>query len=141
MQICKLFADSKSRVQELSNDVSFVIFVHQTWDLEGGGQIDPLSISWFSGTPAELTSKKFRFSFHLKHWVSATNSDFFNSYIFAIQFAVDLRYFKLWITSNNLSLKYQRTARPGCKDIGITKFKFVAKTQNLYIPWMEKIII
>ena len=36
------FADSKSRAQELSNDVSFVIFGLQTWDLEGGwGQIDP----------------------------------------------------------------------------------------------------
>ena len=31
------FADSKSRGKELSNDVSFVIFGHQTWDLEGGG--------------------------------------------------------------------------------------------------------
>ena len=31
------FADSISRAQELSNDVSFVIFGHQTWDLEGGG--------------------------------------------------------------------------------------------------------
>ena len=42
MQI--FFADSKSRAQELSNDVSFVIFGHQTWDLErGGGQIDPTS--------------------------------------------------------------------------------------------------
>ena len=30
------FADFKSRAQELSNDVSFVIFGHQTWDLEGG---------------------------------------------------------------------------------------------------------
>ena len=28
---CK-FADCKSRAQELSNDVSFVIFGHQTWD-------------------------------------------------------------------------------------------------------------
>ena len=35
------FADSKSRAQELSNDVSFVIFGHKTWYLEGGGQIDP----------------------------------------------------------------------------------------------------
>ena len=35
------FVDSKSRAQELSNDVSFVIFGHKTWDLEGGGQIDP----------------------------------------------------------------------------------------------------
>ena len=36
---CKanVFADSKSRAQELSNDVSFVIFGHQTWDLERGG--------------------------------------------------------------------------------------------------------
>ena len=42
MQICNFFfADSKSRAQELSNDVLFVIFGHQTWDLEGGGQIDP----------------------------------------------------------------------------------------------------
>ena len=31
------FADSKSRAQELSNDVSFVIFGYKTWDLEGGG--------------------------------------------------------------------------------------------------------
>ena len=36
LQICTFFADSK----KLSNDVSFVIFGHQTWDLEGG-QIDP----------------------------------------------------------------------------------------------------
>ena len=32
-----IFTDSKSRTQELSNDVSFVIFGHQTRDLEGGG--------------------------------------------------------------------------------------------------------
>ena len=37
LQICKFFADSTSRAQELSNDVSFVIFGNQTWDLEGGG--------------------------------------------------------------------------------------------------------
>ena len=48
------FADSKSRAQDLSNDVSFVIFGHQTWDL-GGGQIDPPpNISWFSSTPAGI---------------------------------------------------------------------------------------
>ena len=29
------FADSKSRAQELSNDVSFVIFGHQTWAFPG----------------------------------------------------------------------------------------------------------
>ena len=34
LQICTFLADSKSRAQELSNDVSFVIFGHQTWDLE-----------------------------------------------------------------------------------------------------------
>ena len=28
------FADSKSRAQELSNYVSFVIFGHKTWDLD-----------------------------------------------------------------------------------------------------------
>ena len=41
INFCKLanfFADSKIRAQELSNDFqSFVIFGHQTWDLEGGG--------------------------------------------------------------------------------------------------------
>ena len=36
-----MFVDSKSRAHELSNDVSFVIFGHKTWDLEGGGQIAP----------------------------------------------------------------------------------------------------
>jgi len=35
------FADSKSRAQELSNDVSYVIFGHKTWDLEGGGPAYP----------------------------------------------------------------------------------------------------
>ena len=47
-----MFEDSKSRAQELSNDVSFVIFGHKIWDLEGGSI--PLSISWFSSTPAEI---------------------------------------------------------------------------------------
>ena len=37
------FADSKSRAQELSNDVSFVIFGHQAWDLEGGVNLTPPS--------------------------------------------------------------------------------------------------
>ena len=36
-KFANFFAGSKSRAQELSNDVSFVIFEHQTWDLEGGG--------------------------------------------------------------------------------------------------------
>ena len=31
------FADSRSRAQDLFNDVSFVIFGHQTWDLEEEG--------------------------------------------------------------------------------------------------------
>ena len=40
-KFANLFADSKSRAQELSNDVSFVIFGHQTWDLEGGVKLTP----------------------------------------------------------------------------------------------------
>ena len=45
LQICKnsiftnlliFFADSNGLAQELSNNVSFVIFGHQKWDLEGG---------------------------------------------------------------------------------------------------------
>ena len=35
-KFANFFADSKSRAQELFNDVSFVVFGHQTWDLEGG---------------------------------------------------------------------------------------------------------
>ena len=45
-KFANFFAYSKSRAQELSNDVSFVIFGHPTWDLD--------SISWFSSTPAEI---------------------------------------------------------------------------------------
>ena len=45
LNFCKLanfFGDSTSKAQELSNDVSFVIFGHKTWDLEVGEcQIDP----------------------------------------------------------------------------------------------------
>jgi len=51
-----VFVDSKSRAQELSNDVSFVIFGHQTLDLEGGSN----SISWFSSTPAEIGLRRFK---------------------------------------------------------------------------------
>ena len=36
-QFAKFFEDSKSRAQELSNDVSFVKVGHQTWDLKEGG--------------------------------------------------------------------------------------------------------
>ena len=45
------FADSKSRAQDLSNDVPFVIFGLQTWDLEA-------RIFWFSSTPAEIGLNK-----------------------------------------------------------------------------------
>jgi len=40
-KFANFFADSKSRAQELSNDVSFVIFGHQTCDLEGGVKLTP----------------------------------------------------------------------------------------------------
>ena len=54
-----MFADSKSRAQELSNDVSFVIFGHKAWDLEGGRvKLTPPGISWFSSTPAGIGSIK-----------------------------------------------------------------------------------
>ena len=55
LQICKSLADSKSRAQELSNDVSFVFFVHQIWDLEGGQKTPP--VSWFSSNPAGIGLK------------------------------------------------------------------------------------
>jgi len=40
-KLANFFADSKSRAQELSNDVSFVIFGHKTWDLEEGVKLTP----------------------------------------------------------------------------------------------------
>ena len=36
------------------------------------------------------------------------------------------------VGSNNLWMNYQRFTLSGCKDMGIRKFKFVAKTQFLY---------
>jgi len=35
--------------------------------------------------------------------------------------------------ANNSSLKYQKNTPSGCKDKGISKFEFVAKTQFLWI--------
>ena len=35
------------------------------------------------------------------------------------------------VRSNSQSLKYHRFIPPGCKDIGVRKFKFVAKNQFL----------
>ena len=49
----QFFADSKSRAQELSNDVSFVIIGHQTWDLEGGDP-SPQHILVFKYPRAEI---------------------------------------------------------------------------------------
>ena len=55
-KFANFFADSKSRAQELSNDVSFVIFGDQTRELEEGwgSNWPPPSISWFSSTPAGI---------------------------------------------------------------------------------------
>ena len=36
-----------------------------------------------------------------------------------------------FVKENNQSLKYQRFTQSGRKDIGLTKFEFVAKTQIL----------
>jgi len=45
------------------------------------------------------------------------------------------------VRSNNLSLKYQRVTTSGFKDIGVSIFKFVAKTQFLMLKRnkMEKL--
>ena len=59
MQIGNFFADSKSRAQELSNDVSFVIFGHQTWYLEGGGvKLTPaeIGLNTFSQIKVKISS-------------------------------------------------------------------------------------
>ena len=71
-KFANFFADSKSRAQELSNDVSFVIFWHQTWDLEGvGGQIDPpqriLVFKYPSRDRVKDKKNRFFFIFTFKH--------------------------------------------------------------------------
>ena len=86
MQICKFFADSKSRAQELSNDVSFVIFEHKKWDLEGGGQIDPpSSTSWFSSTPAEIGLKCLFFRHLQGIWEYLIQSLYFKPRLFYVR--------------------------------------------------------
>ena len=58
-KFANFFADSKSKAQDLSNDVSFVIFGHKTWDLEGGDKLpSPPRISWFSSTPAGIGTRQ-----------------------------------------------------------------------------------
>ena len=64
-----------------------------------------------------------------RNWVFATNSDFLIP-ISLQPDGVNLQYFKL--SSNRIhSLKYQRSPTLNCKDIGIRKSGFVAKTQFL----------
>ena len=41
---------------------------------------------------------------------------------------VDISNYK-FVTLNNLSVKYQRFTRSGCKNIGIRKFGYTVKTQ------------
>ena len=46
------------------------------------------------------------------------------------------------VRSDNLSLKYQSFTTLGCKDVGVRKFEFVAKTQFLrYLLQFPKQII
>ena len=81
-KFANFFADSKSRAQELSNDVSFVIFGHQTCDLEEGGQIDPPPHILVFKYPSRDRVNKFgtvvavtefsSFAGHLKHWIKHT---------------------------------------------------------------------
>ena len=58
---------------------------------------------------------------------------FLNSYNLATRFSRPLIFQTInYGRSNSQSLKYQRFTPSGCKDIGIRKCKFVAKTQFLW---------
>ena len=95
----QFFAYFKSRPQELSNDVSFVIFGHQTWDLEGGGSNGPPPTDpWFSSTPAGIRLIKLlnRYDLKMYSWsCHASKKDLINS--------VQLwpQYYHLWVTLYN----------------------------------------
>ena len=69
------------------------------------------------------------FSLYHKLWFSNRN-------IFAAQCRRPLIFQTInSVRSNNLGLKYQRFTRSGCKDAGIKKSEFVAKTQFLTGSW------
>ena len=65
--------------------------------------------------------------FPQKRWVFVTNSDILIP-ISLQQCVVDLRYFKQCRLWDQISLKYKRCTPSDCRDIGIKKFEFVAKT-------------
>ena len=66
------------------------------------------------------------------NWIFAKNSHF-PIPISLLPNAVDLWYFKrrIFTRTNNLRLKYQTFTRSYCKDIGIRKFEFLAKTNSI----------
>ena len=69
-----------------------------------------------------------------RNWVFGHKLEFYNPYIFATGWRKPLIFQTYMIWSNrNQSLKYLRSMSLGCKDIGIRKSKFVAKTQFLYL--------
>ena len=68
-----------------------------------------------------------------RNWVFATNSDFLAS-ISLRPDVVDLRYSKIWTLFDQIVIVWnQRFTTSGCKDIGIRKFEFEAKSQFLFL--------
>ena len=82
---------------------------------------------------SQITSLKFKIDVVKRNGVFATNSNF----LITIALPPDgmkLWYFKLILLELQIhSLKYIRFRTLGCKDIGIRKSEFVAKTQFLSI--------
>ena len=71
--------------------------------------------------------------FPIKNMSFCHKHKFIYHYIFAIKCRRPLIFETVnSVKSNGLSLKYQRFASSGCKDIGFRKFEFAAKTQFLY---------
>ena len=67
-------------------------------------------------------------------FVFATISNCFPPYILATRCRRPLMFQTMnSVRSNSLSLKYHRCTTSGCKNIGIRKFEFVAKTQFLLV--------
>ena len=89
----------------------------------------PQKVKHFISARSEIRKKR--------NWDFATNLSFLNTiYLFNMDAWFKPLIFQTWtIRSHRIhNLKYLSSTTSGCKDIGITKFEFVTKTQFCFFP-------